>query len=1111
MRRIAVALVSLACLALSIVTPTTPSQASSAAVAAPTAVTTYTLVTGERVAVGSTPDGRPNVTLLSGASGAGSFEVLASAPHLYVLPHYAAGFIGQPLALDLFDVNTLTPEGSSTTTAQPELAVEYSPGSARQLPPGLTASGSGRVKVDDPTAFGKALAKQWTADKRGAASELFAGIARIAPAASTVAGPPPGELFTVTVKGFDRHGRRAGGDLGTVMNADDLTLFLAGQSFFRGEFAVSVPAGHYSISSYISTAYPDGHIDLTLTAAPEVVVNRDTTVILDARRGRPVSVSTPLPSTPVHAELNYQRNPQTGPTFTASFITFGGLPLYATPTSPVQAGQLYFYPFFRLTGTDDKLRGYLYDLTSSHAGSIPDDPAWAVGQDELATVDAAYHSPVPGRAELGLRLGLRSWQAVAIGAADTIVAPVERTEYVTAQPDLLWLEFVAADLQSNRGAPQGLLSYSPGEHTRATWMAQPMASGIQQLTAVGQQCPMCRTGDTLNTILLPFTDNDGHYMIADSATSEDLTLYQGGTQVGHSSSGIASFPLSPEPQTYKLVYDAGQNAPWWPTSTRVHTEWTFPSQQRAADPLPSGWTCTGKGGGGGGRLDAADGKGGGEEGCSFEPLLFTRYSTSAGLDDVVPAGGPATVDVTVSHQLGATGAAITAFAAQVSYDDGQTWQDVPATAQGDGVFRLAYDQPALDRTTGYASLRVRATDAGGSSIDQTINRAYPLAVPSPSAVPTTPGSGDQPVCATPAAPPYVRCLAEVNTAVGVSLSEPVGLAPSDIQSAYALPVGAGQGKTVAIVDAYHNPNAEADLAVYREHWGLPPCTSANGCLTTVSQRGLTTDLPAPSTSWGLEIALDLDAVSAACPSCKILLVEADSASLADLIPAVLTAQRLGADAISNSYGSRGEFSGEQYLERYYRQLQVPFVVASGDYGYGNGAILVGGVSYPSASQFAVAVGGTALNRSDSQRGWSESAWDGATSGCSAYIRKPGWQKDALCGMRTVADVAAVADPHTGLAVYDTFGYDGWLQVGGTSLATPVIASVYAMAGDGPTSRYASGLYRDPSLLNDVTDGANGDNCAGSYLCTAVPGYDGPTGLGTPAGLSAFGPGLAPAG
>jgi subtilase family serine protease len=257
----------------------------------------------------------------------------------------------------------------------------------------------------------------------------------------------------------------------------------------------------------------------------------------------------------------------------------------------------------------------------------------------------------------------------------------------------------------------------------------------------------------------------------------------------------------------------------------------------------------------------------------------------------------------------------------------------------------------------------------------------------------------------------------------------------------------------------------------------------------------------------VEISLDLDAVSATCPDCRILLVEAKDPSLFNLATGVNTAVALGADAISNSYGSRGEFGWETLFEPFYKHAGVAITVSSGDYGYGNGLPLTGGVSYPGSSQFVTSVGGTSLVRDGSARGWTESAWAGSTSGCSAYIHKPGWQKDRLCDKRTVADVAAVADPRTGLAVYDTFlppdsGLAGWLVVGGTSLSSPIVAAMYAMSGHTAEVRYGVDPYRASNAFFDVIGGSNG-SCGGTYLCTGVPGYDGPTGLGTPNGISGF--------
>jgi subtilase family serine protease len=325
-------------------------------------------------------------------------------------------------------------------------------------------------------------------------------------------------------------------------------------------------------------------------------------------------------------------------------------------------------------------------------------------------------------------------------------------------------------------------------------------------------------------------------------------------------------------------------------------------------------------------------------------------------------------------------------------------------------------------------------------------------------------------------------------------SAPSGYGPADLQAAYKLPSATGgAGMTVGIVDAYGYNNAESDLAVYRAQFGLPPCTTANGCFQKVNQSGVPGSYPKASSGWDTEQALDVDMVSAICPNCKILLVESNSANQADLDAAVDTAARLGAVAISNSYG--GAENSSSANDQHYNHPGVAITASSGDNGYG--------VEFPASSQFVTAVGGTSLTRAGGGRGWTETVWGGAGSGCSAYVPKPTWQKDTGCGMRTVADVSAVADPNTGVAVYETFGHrGGWQVYGGTSVASPIVASVYALAGGGWASTPSSYAYATPSALFDVTSGSNG-SCGGSYLCTGGGGYDGPTGLGTPNGVGAF--------
>ncbi len=354
----------------------------------------------------------------------------------------------------------------------------------------------------------------------------------------------------------------------------------------------------------------------------------------------------------------------------------------------------------------------------------------------------------------------------------------------------------------------------------------------------------------------------------------------------------------------------------------------------------------------------------------------------------------------------------------------------------------------------------------------------------------------QAVCPGPADPGTARCHSRVITdANGIphATTSPSGYGPTQFRTGYSLTATGSSGTTIGIVDAYDDPNIERDLGVYSTQFSLPSCTTANGCFKKVNQTG-GTSYPTKNAGWALEISLDVEIAHAICPSCKILLVEATTNSFANL----LTAEDYAvghATIVSNSWGG-GESSGETSNDSHFNHIGHPITFSSGDGGFG--------VEYPAASQFVTAVGGTTLNLNSNNSYKSETVWSGAGSGCSAFEPKPTWQKDTGCVRRTVADVAADADPNTGAAVYDTVRYQGrlgWFQVGGTSLASPLIAAAYALAGNASSTTDGSYPYAHTSALHDVTSGSNGS--CGSYLCTGVVGYDGPTGNGTPNGTGAF--------
>jgi subtilase family serine protease len=332
-----------------------------------------------------------------------------------------------------------------------------------------------------------------------------------------------------------------------------------------------------------------------------------------------------------------------------------------------------------------------------------------------------------------------------------------------------------------------------------------------------------------------------------------------------------------------------------------------------------------------------------------------------------------------------------------------------------------------------------------------------------------------------------------------TLGDAGAYSPAFLESAYDAPSSSnGTGQTVAIVDAYDDPNAASDLSYYRSYFGLSSCTTANGCFRKVNETG-GSQLPASNSGWSQEISLDLDMVSAICPNCHILLVEASSSSFSDLGTAVNEAVKLGANVVSNSYGG-SEYSGESSTgAEYYNHPGVAITVAAGDSGYG--------AEFPASANTVTAVGGTTLQQATDTgtRDAAETAWSGTGSGCSAYESKPAWQTDAGCANRTVNDVSAVADPNTGVWVYDSYDASSgsWGVFGGTSVATPIVGSMYALADNTASSSSMNSLpYQDKAALNDVTSGSNG-SCSVADLCNGEVGYDGPTGLGTPNGIGAF--------
>jgi subtilase family serine protease len=364
----------------------------------------------------------------------------------------------------------------------------------------------------------------------------------------------------------------------------------------------------------------------------------------------------------------------------------------------------------------------------------------------------------------------------------------------------------------------------------------------------------------------------------------------------------------------------------------------------------------------------------------------------------------------------------------------------------------------------------------------------------------------KPPCAS-ARPGHMRCFllyrpqAAADRAKPAGLpAQPTGLTPADLRSAYKLPQATSH-QTVAVSIAFHTPGLASFLAAYRKQFGLPPCTKASGCFKQVNQQGnaAPAEPSAVGTGWDLEATLDVSMISAACPDCKILVVEAKNTDVASLGTTDVTAARLGARVISNSYGTF-ESAAQRRLGKYWNLRGHTVVASSGEFGFAK-------AQFPADLARVTAVGGTALTRAaGSRRGWREKAWEGSGSGCSTRIAKPAWQHDPRCQGRTVADIAAVA---TNVPVFSVT-YGGWVTVDGTSISAPLAAGIYGLAGNGATATTAR-LYQHARSFFDITKGNNAlvngfspsQDCGSTYICVAKKGYDGPTGLGTPHGISGF--------
>jgi hypothetical protein len=885
------------------------------------------------------------------------------------------------------------------------------------------------------------------------------------------------------VTATDHEGAKAAAEV-VVVNTDDPARATWDGVMSAGDSRIEVPAGHYSVAVGIFDSDAKGDVteaDL-LSATDVTVTSAGTTVALDGRSARPLTFTTPRPSTFGAAAVAWNRGTATN-LATLSIGAVAGTPLYVGSAAAPAHGVLDYDVVGRQTGP-----GYAYVVDVPRTDHIPADQTYAVPASSLATVDSSYPTDQPGQ-DIGVYDG---WQVAGGGPSLpdlpelTVHAPTSDRRYVSAGAPLRYDGLLLPN-NSLDGELERRIVLTAGEHLTLPWRGGLI---VPAPATYDGPCFLCRQGNTLHGIDAMDTDSAGdigQWSDGPTTLTEDGTTIYSGTTMGV----LFDKTLPAAKHHYVYSIDTTHDTSTTELSTHSQISWGYDSAQVTASTVPASWNCTP---------------------CAPEPILYASTSlTEDGHDSVEP--GPANVTVSFQHQAYAPDPAVTSASVSVSYDDGATWLPTTVTSPDAHHAVGTWTVPA-DAKPGYLAVRLHAMDAAGSTVDETVHHAALVNAPGGIAGSSSGGStsGDSAVCPAAAAG-HVRCLAVVASrsaapagAVASRSAAPAGLARADLLSAYKLPDTGGAGRTVAIVDAHDDPTAEADLAVYRATYGLPACTTANGCFTKLNEHGRTSPLPPydPSDDWSIEVSLDLDMVSAVCPLCHITLVESDDTDTASMGTAERAATGSGAVAVSNSWGG-DESSADIAFDSAFSHAGVAVTASSGDNGFEQASwpaslstvVAVGGTTLKKA----VAVDGTTLKKAGNARGWTETAWSGSGSGCSAYTAKPDWQHDAHCPMRTAADVAAVADPKTGLAVYVQ---GSWGVVGGTSASSPIVVAMIALAGNSASMGTARYVYQHAGALFDVTSGSNANwDCGGDYLCTAGKGYDGPTGLGTPDGLGAL--------
>jgi hypothetical protein len=1016
------------------------------------------------VRIGHGPSGRVVTSLTPGSPHYGEpVQTIRTPGHIWVIPALATG-VRERLDPAVFDVTALA------RTPQVSLRLTFARNVSPRSLPGLTLATHGARTLPN----GRTTAVASYDARRPLPASLISslrGVARVAPARSQSPATAGYQLHRLTIRVKGAHGTPLPFGSVFLLNTHDARLFAYFGAVIDGQWKVRVPQGHYlafvndarfhyALVGQARVSDGDAHIHLAVahaTVRPKV--------------GAPPGFVRSFADLEVlgfdskHHSASYSVGLSgAAPRLTPLTHAAGRLTTEVSTTwTPRGFGPKSHRPVSRVVMSKFLRHG------------IPPHLVFPYQPRRYADVTIASHAT-------GTKRQRQTTSMYALDRRDNAVAP---TQVTTARPGILharllggknlgWFVSSAFTAGRNQVDMEAIRKFRRGQHAVLPLFRGPLAPftdrTVHDPKMFGPRiCPVCVVHGAL-TGFSPLISSAGTSLGGD-ITSGRFAVFSGHRRLVAGIAAIRPEVAHVEPgERLRLVTSTTSPGKDYTLSSRVHDVFRFRVPKTGHGPVP---------------------------------VLRASYVPPANLSGVGPAG-PVAFPITFDN-IGPAAARVSHAKVRWS-TDGKSWHRARLSRLDKNTFQVHVRNPTSTASQKYVDLEVQARDAAGRSVSESVTHAYLLPARVGRATGSGSASGSTPrtlrvgnLCGKPTRHRHACFVQLAARPPGVSrgAARPDGWGAGDLADAYRIGSPAGTPGTIAVIDAYGYPHAEADMNAYRAHYGLPACTTSNGCFQKLNQRGDQSDYPKPDAAWGVETALDLQMVSAACRSCHIILVEANNAGLA-LDRAERTAVNAGATVTSHSFGIL-ETHGVRKMAGLYDHPGVTAVASTGDDGYGP-------PNFPASSPKVVAVGGTVLERSDPSRrdAWAETAWAYSASGCSAYFAKPKGQADTRCSGRMIADISAVAED---LAIYDTSVPKpdrGWLTVDGTSASAPLVAGMIALAGGGglrPSLLYADRPQQD---FNDVTSGSNGF-CRRSYLCTGVPGYDGPTGLGTPSSPAVFAP------